>query len=180
MILFVYLFTAALYKLIVYSIKCTLSLYLYFQPSLIQCQDRFRPGDSQWIFLLNCILLKLSKAWQGTSYLRERLSTVDLLVITILDEPIFIMKILFTFVTKRTTLMRRSTVLSLPPSVSIPWLHIVGFYIAIFILKFFPQRGGWLPGHTAPFNHLNLTIPVWYQGNLTEGEAKYSWPPCTY
>ncbi len=49
-----------------------------------------------------------------------RLSMVDLLVITSLDQLIFIMKILFTFTTKQTTSMRRSIVLSLPPQLVFP------------------------------------------------------------
>ena len=43
-----------------------------------------------------------------------RLSTVDLLVLTRLDELTFILKIYFIFFTKQTTLKRRSTVLSFP------------------------------------------------------------------
>jgi hypothetical protein len=39
---------------------------------------------------------------------------VDLLVLTSLDQLIFILKILFTFDTKQAILIRRSTVLSLP------------------------------------------------------------------
>jgi hypothetical protein len=54
--------------------------------------------------------------------LRGRLRTVDLLVLTSLDQLIFIENI-FLF-TKQATWMRRSTVLSLPPSVSIPWLRV--------------------------------------------------------
>jgi len=50
----------------------------------------------------------------GKSYRGGRLSTVDLLVLTRLDQLIFILKILFTSVTKQATLMRRSTVLILP------------------------------------------------------------------
>jgi hypothetical protein len=41
------------------------------------------------------------------------LSTVDLLVLTGLDQLLFILKIFFTFFTKQATLMRRSTVLEL-------------------------------------------------------------------
>jgi hypothetical protein len=43
---------------------------------------------------------------QGT-LLKRRLSTVDLLVVTSLDRFILSLKILFTFVTKRATLMQR-------------------------------------------------------------------------
>jgi hypothetical protein len=50
-----------------------------------------------------------------------RLSTVYLLVLTSLDQLLFLIKILFAYVTKQAALMRRSTVLSLSPSVSVPW-----------------------------------------------------------
>jgi hypothetical protein len=50
-----------------------------------------------------------------------RLCTVDLLVLTSLDQLVFLMSILVNFHTKQATLIRRSTVLSLPPPlVSIP------------------------------------------------------------
>jgi hypothetical protein len=52
--------------------------------------------------------------------MRGKLSTVDLLVLTCLDQLIVIMKILFPFFTKRATLMRRSTVLSLPHNLVFP------------------------------------------------------------
>ncbi len=50
----------------------------------------------------------------GKSYRRGKLSTVDLLVLTSLGQLVFILKLLFSFVTKYAALMRRSTVLSLP------------------------------------------------------------------
>jgi hypothetical protein len=50
----------------------------------------------------------------GKSYRRGRLSTVDLLVLTSLDRLLFILKILLNSFTKQATLMRRSTVLSIP------------------------------------------------------------------
>jgi hypothetical protein len=46
--------------------------------------------------------------------LKGKASVIDLLVLTTLYQLIFILKILFTFFTKQATLMRRSTVLSLP------------------------------------------------------------------
>jgi len=49
-----------------------------------------------------------------------RLSTVDLLEITRVDKLIFIKKILFIYVTKQPTLIRRSTVLSLPLQLVFP------------------------------------------------------------
>ncbi len=48
------------------------------------------------------------------SYKRRRHSKVDLLVITILDQLLLRLKILFTHFTKQATLMSRSIVLSLP------------------------------------------------------------------
>jgi hypothetical protein len=48
-----------------------------------------------------------------STVLRLPLSTVDLLVLDNLDELLFIMNILFTFITKQATLVR-SVVLSLP------------------------------------------------------------------
>jgi hypothetical protein len=46
------------------------------------------------------------------SYWRGRLSAVDLLVLTSLDQLIFILKIFLTFLTKQATLIRKSTMLS--------------------------------------------------------------------
>jgi len=54
------------------------------------------------------------------SYRRGKLSTVDLLVLTSLVQLLFILKIFFTFFTKQVTLMRRSTVQSLPPQLVFP------------------------------------------------------------
>jgi hypothetical protein len=51
----------------------------------------------------------------GKSCGRGRLSTVDLLVLRSLDQLLFILKILFTHVTKQPVFVRRSIVLSLPP-----------------------------------------------------------------
>jgi hypothetical protein len=47
-------------------------------------------------------------------------STVDLLIITNLDQLPLILQTLFTFFTKQATLMRRSTVLSLPLQLGFP------------------------------------------------------------
>ncbi len=49
----------------------------------------------------------------GKSYWRGRLSTVNLFGLTCFDQLFFIFEILFTFLAKQVTLMRRSTVLSL-------------------------------------------------------------------
>ncbi len=56
----------------------------------------------------------------GKSYWRGRLRTVDLLVLTSLDQLLFILKILFTFLTKQAISMRRLTVLSRPPQLVFP------------------------------------------------------------
>jgi hypothetical protein len=56
----------------------------------------------------------------GNPYGGGRLSTIDLLVLTSLDLHVFELKILFIFMTKQATLMRRSTVLSLPPQKGFP------------------------------------------------------------
>jgi hypothetical protein len=52
--------------------------------------------------------------------LTEMISTVDLLALISLDQLLFILKILFTYVTQQATLMRRSTVLSLPLQLVFP------------------------------------------------------------
>ncbi len=54
------------------------------------------------------------------SYCRGRLSTVDLLALTSLDQLTFMLKILFTCVAKQATLMRRSIVLILPLQLVFP------------------------------------------------------------
>jgi hypothetical protein len=51
---------------------------------------------------------------------RQRLSTVDLLVLTSLVQLLFKLTALFTFFTKPATLMRRSIVLSLPLQLAFP------------------------------------------------------------
>ncbi len=51
--------------------------------------------------------------WTGNPKWRGRLSTLDLLVLTTLDEVLLILQTLFTFFTKQATLMRRCTVVSL-------------------------------------------------------------------
>jgi hypothetical protein len=56
--------------------------------------------------------------------LKVRLSAVDLLVLTSLDQLLFIMKILFKCFTKQATVLRRSTVLSLPLKLVFPGLSL--------------------------------------------------------
>jgi hypothetical protein len=79
--------------------------------------------------------------WSGKSNWRGRFSTVDLLVLTSLDQSLFILKILFTFFTKQATLIRRSTVPSLSPQLVFPGVVIkhwpkenLEFVRSIFIL----------------------------------------------
>ncbi len=54
------------------------------------------------------------------SYSRERLSTVDLLVLTSLNQLLFKSKIFFKFLTKQAVVMKRSTVLTLSPQFVFP------------------------------------------------------------
>jgi hypothetical protein len=49
-----------------------------------------------------------------------RLSKVDLLLQSSFDQLLFRLKIFFPFLTKQHTLMKRSTVLSLPPQLVFP------------------------------------------------------------
>jgi hypothetical protein len=56
----------------------------------------------------------------GQGNLRGRLCTIELLVLTSLDQLLFKLKIKITFYTKQATLTRKSTVLD---SVSISWLE---------------------------------------------------------
>jgi hypothetical protein len=61
---------------------------------------------------------------QGTLTERKRLGTVDLLVLISLDQVILILaNVIFSF-TKQATLMRRSTVVSLPVQLVFPALSI--------------------------------------------------------
>ncbi len=80
---------------------------------------------AHWCCIISCCLwtpqclkqgtLTEGKDQTGNPYWSGRLSTVDLLVLTSLDQLILLLKILFIFFfTKQATLMRRSTVLSLP------------------------------------------------------------------
>jgi len=56
----------------------------------------------------------------GNPHRKERLSTIDLFVLTGSDQLIFVMKILFTFVTKQAALLKRTTLLSLPLQLVFP------------------------------------------------------------
>jgi hypothetical protein len=69
---------------------------------------------------LKMVNQKENYAFSGKPYWRGRLSTVDLLELTSLDHLVFILKRLFSLYTKQVTLMRRLTVLSLPPLLIFP------------------------------------------------------------
>ncbi len=72
-------------------------------------------------FLVNC----LSLFHQRSLTEGGRISTVDLLVLTSLDQLLFILKIFFfTFFTKQATSMRKPTVLILPPQLVFPGLTL--------------------------------------------------------
>jgi len=62
--------------------------------------------------------------WLRNANRMGMLSTVDLLVLTSLDQLNFMLKILLTFVSKPATLMRRWTVLSLPLYLVFPALSV--------------------------------------------------------
>ncbi len=64
--------------------------------------------------ILTAIMFNIVIPRKGNPYWRGRLSTVDLLLLTSLDQLSLIQQSLFTFFAKQPTLMRRSTVLSLP------------------------------------------------------------------
>ncbi len=83
------------------------------KPTFIQCYNPF----SSLLYASACLTLK--------PYCRVRLSTVDLLVLTSLDQLLFILKKLLTSVTKLVTLMRRLTVLCLSFQLVFPALTYV-------------------------------------------------------
>ncbi len=64
----------------------------------------------------------LSALWtiQGSLTEGDGLSTIDLLSLTSLDQLLYKLKVLLTISTKQGTLMRRSTVQSLPPQLVFP------------------------------------------------------------
>ncbi len=65
-------------------------------------------------FLLRICVFVSTSVLSGNPYWWGRLSTVDLLVLSCLDQLIFSLKIVLTFVTKQASLMRWSAVPSLP------------------------------------------------------------------
>jgi hypothetical protein len=71
----------------------------------------------------------------------RRHSTVDLPVLTSLDQFIFILITLFIFFTKQTTLMRRSTVLSLPLQLVFPDMGIRKVITLEWVYRMYPYLG---------------------------------------
>jgi hypothetical protein len=67
--------------------------------------------------------------------MKGRLSTVDLLVQTSLYQLLLQLKILFTYVAKVPTLMRRSTVLNLPIQLDFPVLSHRRTPLKVFLLS---------------------------------------------
>jgi len=63
-----------------------------------------------------------TRPWPGKSHWRGKLSTVDLLVLISLEQLLLLWKYYLLIFTKQATLMRRSTVLSLPPLLVFPAL----------------------------------------------------------
>jgi hypothetical protein len=72
--------------------------------------------------MISQLLMKTALA--GKPNCRGRLSTVDLLVITSSDQVLFRLKILISLFTKQATLLRWSTVLSLPVQLAFPGSNI--------------------------------------------------------
>ncbi len=66
----------------------------------------------------------LKNVYTGKSYLNGWLNTVDLLVLTCVDQFLLILKILFNSFTKQATLMRRSTVQSFTLQLEFPGLYL--------------------------------------------------------
>ncbi len=88
-------------------------------------------GIRLWLYLYAeiCYIVpnQALKVLAGKPYWRGRISTVDLLVLTSLDQLLFILKLYFSFNTKQPILMRRSIVLSHPLQLGFP-----GFSVCIF------------------------------------------------
>jgi hypothetical protein len=68
----------------------------------------FSLDSNPWSYYYQCSVIPGNPYWGG------RLSTADLLVLTSLDQLLSIMKTLFSFFPKQATLMKWSTVRSLP------------------------------------------------------------------
>ncbi len=75
-------------------------------------------------FNKNVLNVNVKNILARDSYWRGRLSTIDLLVLTSLDQLLFLLKILFSCFTKWANLMKRSMVLSLPAQLVFPALAL--------------------------------------------------------
>jgi hypothetical protein len=124
-------------KIFYFSVELCFGLHLFIAKPHWACQINWEPFNScsaildirssnlDFIFLLlyfccDVIIYRVSYGEAREALLEGRLNTVDLLVLTSLDQLIFILKILFTCFTQQATLMRRSTVLSLPLQLVFP------------------------------------------------------------
>ncbi len=85
--------------------------------------------------IVETFLWEWSTVLPGKPYWRGRISTIDLLVLTSLDQLLLILKILFIFFTKQASSMRRSTVLGPPLLWGFPVFTNVGQF--------------WVPDHWA-------------------------------
>ncbi len=84
--------------------------------------------------------LSFSTIESGNPYWKGKIGTVDLLARASLDQLIFKLKNIFNLVTTQATLMRRSTVLSLPFQLMFPELVLTIFHGGGVIFRIF-----WLP-----------------------------------
>ncbi len=108
------------------------------QLSTLMSRVRLLPleqGVRKW---QNFIIPQQPSLRTGKSYIGGRLSTIDLLVLTSLDQLGFILKILFSFLTKQATLMRSLSVLSLPPQLVFPASDLLQI-----IRKSYIKLSGW-------------------------------------
>ncbi len=109
----------------------------------------------------------------GKPYWRGRLSTVDLLVLSAVFD---IVNIIY-FLTKRVTLMRRSTVLSFPLSVSVPWL-LMFVYFLVWVAHpcclLAPGGRHFCPASLPPEWH-NFLFIYWIT-NLSLNKQRSAWP----
>jgi hypothetical protein len=142
-------------------------------------------------------------SWTGKTNWRRRISTVDLDVITSLNQLLFKLKITFTFFIKQAILMRWSAVLSFTPSI-----RVGSFYLSAECLSSLEAVGSyqrevcWASkshlsstanfdsiyrlgcnefGHTTSYSWAWAFVQQTDRSMepLMKGKAKYSWPPCT-
>ncbi len=112
----------------IFSTKCKFKLCFHWQSLLAKTVGSIVPWlrlpylpwphSTNRIISFGIVLHRWSRP--GNPYWRGRLSTVDLLALTSLDQQLFTLRILFTFFTNQATSTRRSTVLSLFPQLVFP------------------------------------------------------------